>query len=397
MHVQLDSSVSSMSIKKKNLFLLFVVLSTFEISYLSFISLPIKIIYLLLQSIVIFLGMVNIFSNKEYDFSDIILIGFIIVEFISTILNHEGLKELILNTKTLLLLYISFKWAIRLRLPVYINYMAWYLLSITVVNTLTAIACYPNALFYYDEFAPAFLIGADNTSTRIYILTVAFSALKNYIGNVNKSNVMTLVSIFNFIIYSFVRDIGNGKVCSILFIVSYIAFELLRFNMIDRCLRKIVFSNYILCFFMVVLNKIDIFSFIIVDLLNRDLTLTTRTTIWSITVAKVLDNPWLGNGYMSGENFENMLPSIIGINAHNTILMIAFIGGLILSLLFYFCIMSLISEYDKNYENKKIWILPIAFCALFLRSQVEGGDGVYLIAMAALVSSVAWWNTRRCT
>ena len=97
---------NGIKIKKTDLVILLVVFCTFEISYFSFIALPIKLLYLVLQSFFIAWGLLNIFIKKKYEAIDFYLILFLLIEFYSTFSNHEDMKELILNTKGLLLLYI---------------------------------------------------------------------------------------------------------------------------------------------------------------------------------------------------------------------------------------------------------------------------------------------------
>lgn len=388
----MNKRIFNLKIKKTDFLLALVVFSTFDISYLSFISMPIKLLYLTLQSFFVAYGILNILAKKRYEVVDFLLIIFIAIEFYSTFSNHEALKELILNTKMLLLLYISFKWAFGIKPRTYVYLMARYSLILMVLNTMSAIVCYPNGLFYYDAFAPAFVIGADNTSTRTYILSLTFCFIDYAFRRTDHKkqflNIFT-VSLLNFIVFVFLRDIGNGKMCAIVFVLAYIVFEICKVPMIKNPMKKIIVGNYILFCVMVVFNKLDIFSFLIVNVLHRDMTLTTRTIIWKITVDKIIDKPFWGNGYMSGEKFESMLPSIIGINAHNSILMVAFIGGVALSVVFLLILCTLVTEYDRKITDSRLWMLPVAFLGMFLRSQVEGGDAALLIAMAALISSVA--------
>ena len=384
----LSNANMSLKIKTKDFIIFLIVFSTFEISVLSFLSLPIKLVYIFMQTMLILLGCLNIFINKKYNKSDILVLIFIVTEFLNTGFEFETWKELMLNTKTLLLLYISFRWGIGLDFNSYINIGSKYLFILTILNTISAFICYPSGLFYYDDFAPAFVLGADNTSTRVYIISIALCFINDAISKNKKIKMLSFLSLLNFIIYSFLRDIGNGKMCSIIFIIAYLTFQVFKLPMVKQSMKKVILSNYILFFVMVIFNKLDFFSFLIVDILHRDLTLTTRTTIWSITIDKILEKPFWGYGYISGEEFQSLLPSIIGINAHNTILMIAFIGGIWLSIIFIYLIFSLIRNYDLDYNLQKYWILPVAFFAMFLRSQVEGGDATYLIAIAALISSI---------
>lgn len=375
-------------VKKTDLILFFIVLLTVEVSYLSYIFMPIKICFLALQTVVIGWGMLKMISKMKCGMEDILIVLFIAMEFIATLMRHHELKELILNTKTLLLLYVSFKYAFSLKPHTYISLLSRYMLILTIANTVSAFLCYPRGLFYYDRFTPSFLLGGDNTSTRIYIIAIAMCFAESIFGGQKKAYFTPLISIINFAVFSFVRDIGNGKLCSLVLIIGYITFHIMRVPMIVKPMKKVILANYVLFLFMVILNKLDIFRWIIVTILHRDMTLSTRTTIWGITIDKILEYPYIGNGYMAGADFESMLPSIIGINAHNTILMVAFIGGMALSIVLLMILYNSTKLYDKKIVDQRFWIFPATFFVMFLRSQVEGGDAVYLIAMVTLISSV---------
>ena len=117
----LSNANMSLKIKTKDFIIFLIVFSTFEISVLSFLSLPIKLVYIFMQTMLILLGCLNIFINKKYNKSDILVLIFIVTEFLNTGFEFETWKELMLNTKTLLLLYISFRWGIGLDFNSYIN------------------------------------------------------------------------------------------------------------------------------------------------------------------------------------------------------------------------------------------------------------------------------------
>jgi len=379
-------------IKKSDLIILFTVLSTFEVSYLSYISMPIKILYIACQSLLIVYALLKIWLGRKILSTDFLVVLFVVIECFSTIGHVDEIYEFILNTKLVLLLYVSFRYYFALNPKFYLKAMSGYLFALTVLNTVSAIVCYPKGLFYYDQYAPGFIIGADNTSTRVYIVSIVFCFAYHAINRINKTNkkdIIPILSLANFTVFVFLRDVGNGKLCALIFIAAYFAFNVLNVHLPRMPLKKIIVGNYILFLLVVIWNKLDLFSFIIVNILHRDLTLTTRTTIWEITINKIISKPVLGNGYISGTEFESMLPSIIGINAHNTILMIAFIGGISLSIVYFAILWRSIRIYDENVLNERLWMIPVSFLAMFLRSQVEGGDAAFLIGFVFLIYSFA--------
>jgi len=354
-----------------------------EISYLCYITKVFRVMYVGIQCLCIFFIVASIIKRHKIEYFDIFLIVFICIELLSTYINKLPFKELIIDLEKLLFLSLTAKWCLRVNARVYISAMAQILTGLTLINTLTAFLVYPNALFYYTAGSPMFFIGGDNTSTRIYILATLFSILNSR----EKKGILPLISLVNIFIFSFLRDIGNGKVCSLILIVGYILFDKIKINMPKKPIIKITVINFAIFFLIVVFNKISLFSFIIVNLLHRDLTLTTRTTIWNITVNKILEKPILGNGYLSGEAFESMLPGIIGINAHNTFLMVMFIGGTLLFLVFVMFFWLAAKKYDSNQKERKMYILPVALFTMLLRAQVEGGDATYIIFVLYLIYS----------
>ncbi|MCR0263458.1 O-antigen ligase family protein, partial [[Clostridium] innocuum] len=130
-------------------------------------------------------------------------------------------------------------------------------------------------------------------------------------------------------------------------------------------------------------SNIKIFSYIIITLLNRDLTLTTRTIIWEVTLNKIKEKPLIGNGYVSGQQFEAMLPHIIGVNAHNTFLMVVFTGGILLLIVFIWLYIIAQKKYEDHYLI--MHIIPIVLMVMMLRAQVEGGDIIYIIYICHLI------------
>ncbi len=377
-------------IKKTDLYIAIMVFCTFKISYFTHISDAIYWMYLLLGSVIIFLGWVFVVNKKMATKTDFLVLAFTLVEWVSTIANNGSIPDLLIETETILLLHITCKISFEMDWHKYIQYARNYLLILTLINTVSAVICYPKALFYYDAFSPAFLLGGDNTSTRLYIITSMLCGVDIQEEQLRSGKkYLMLISIINFLIFSVIRDIGNGKVCSAVLLLAYVLFVLLKMKMPPRPIFAVLVFNYTLFVLLVIANKVNLFSFIIIKLLKRNLTLTTRTTIWQITMGKILEKPLLGNGYVSGKTFESFLPSIIGVNAHNTLLMVCFIGGVVLSAVFLLLMLEVAKKYDRATGVSGMWPIPVAFLAMFLRSQIEGGDASYLIFMVVFIDGIS--------
>lgn len=372
------------TLRQDQILMFLAVFSSFEIYYISHLFGFFTYIYLGLQFFMIFLFSLFIIKKKMFNKFDFLIIIFCGIEFVSTYLNGISFLPLIKNTLSLFVLYLTAKYGLEKNASLYISTMTKVLVPLTVLNTIISVILYPNAL-YYSGVSPLFLIGGDNTSVRLYILAIMFSVLNNK----KAINFTSIISVVSLLIFSFIRDLGTGKICLALMVAGMIFFYILKKNMPKKILKYCIIANVVFFLLIIIGNEMDIFSFIIVNLLNRELTLTTRTIIWAITIERIKQHPLIGYGYVSGEQFESLLPSIIGVNAHNTYLMVAYIGGITLiatlGIIFYVTQ----RKYDKVRHSKYMSIIPITLFTLMIRAQVEGADTVYLIFILFLLYSYA--------
>lgn len=363
-----------------------IVFCLFKLSYLTYTVRFFRYFYLACECMVIVFSFLCYFLYKEIDMIDIGIVLFIAILSLSTLYNHGDYQALVQCIEQVLFIYTGCRWGFNLNPSQFIRQAARYSLLVTLLNTTMEIIMYPKALFYYTNgvMSGAFLLGGDNTSTRLYIVSIMFCGLWSIQSG--KRYVLP-ISIVNFIVASFVRDIGNGKVCSVVLLVGYLLFEIIKIKAPREFALKGLVGNAILTILLVVYNRVDLFSYIIEEILKRDLTLTTRTTIWRITLERIYHHPFIGNGYFSGERFESLLPSIMGVNPHNTFLTILFMGGIILFSVVMFLFLCSIERFDSDRNAKKFWIIPVTLMALLLRSQVEGGDVQYFILFVAVMYS----------
>ena len=249
--------------------------SCFEIEYLYHFSKIFKFMYIFLQVCIVFSIMCFFyFKLKKINYFDIFVFIFIFFEFYSSSINH--------NVKQ------------------YVKVFANYLMIITFLNTISSILVYPNALFYdqSDLLSPLFFIGGDNTSIRIYILCILFNFL-NY--NFLQTNFKIIITnLANMLLFCLVRDLGTGKVCWLIIVFGIIYLMLKKTKIPRNIIYIILIVQIVLFVILVLISNIDIFSYFIINVLNRDLTLTDRTVIWKITIEKIIQKPLFGNGYVYG-------------------------------------------------------------------------------------------------
>lgn len=90
-----------------------------------------------------------------------------------------------------------------------------------------------------------------------------------------------------------------------------------------------------------------------------------------------------------------VLSSIIGVNAHNTYLMVIYMGGFIMFFFFVLAYISAQKMCDDYLNLRKYSILLVALIAMMIRAQVEGGDATFLFFLFHIIYSLSVKELRR--
>lgn len=148
----------------------------------------------------------------------------------------------------------------------------------------------------------------------------------------------------------FIPRIATAIIGLIIFILVYIFFKKkIKIN------YKLIFAVSLIITALIVFFRIqDIFSYVIVDLLHKDLTLTGRTSIWDKSYTYIFDKFVLfGHGMKIDGNFVFWRVQLW--QAHNQLLQILYEGGILGTILFYeIFFMSLAKLNHTNQINEKI-------------------------------------------
>lgn len=142
---------------------------------------------------------------------------------------------------------------------------------------------------------------------------------------------------------------------STLFVVMGVYFLLLYLS-VTRFSKFINYYSltviYLVGFFSIVIFRLqNLFAFIIVDILNKDLTFTNRTYMWDKAIDAFMDNKLFGVGIQTGERWSKYI-ILEHSQVHNQILDYAFNGGIFLLIMVvllnaFICKKLLSQKYDK--------------------------------------------------
>lgn len=149
---------------------------------------------------------------------------------------------------------------------------------------------------------------------------------------------------------------------------------------------KGVIANYILAFMLVLLQVQNYFSWIIVVVLKKDLSMTGRTMIWDQAV-NVIKKHWiLGYGIPTGTTMSNRLNNLAAVTTtQNGFLDVVYTGGIILFtalILIFVCVSIHVKKYKLNEKNTFFLGYFIAVFLLVTQGESMGGMRLFTILVS---------------
>lgn len=272
---------------------------------------------------------------------------------VATIINGGDLAELLSNS----ILIIGFVMWVELLLR---NYP---IRALQILNFIFASLTYINLLFFL-----VFPNGYNNYYSSTGLLVVRY-----FLGVYNQFAAVLIPAVIISVIYSLIR---YKKIClSTWVLISSVVFTFMYFWSATSILGigliifylifvhkgllkyfvnyKILSICFIALFIMVVFaNNLSIFAFIIEDILNKDLTLSTRTRIWEVAIQMISQSPFMGYGFLEGGRYIFISHSIER-NAHNMFLQILLQGGVI-ALSTVILIITIVFRRISTFRNEKV-------------------------------------------
>ena len=102
------------------------------------------------------------------------------------------------------------------------------------------------------------------------------------------------------------------------------------------------------------------FTYIIYNILHKDITFSTRTEIWEVAIEKIKTSLWIGFGGI--ESGRYIVMGTWKFNAHNIFLQILLFGGIVAIVLFMFLVFkSIRSIYLCESKSVKYFVFPSVF------------------------------------
>lgn len=248
---------------------------------------------------------------------------------------------------------------------VYFEGMFWILAICYLLNLFSIIIYYPEGMYRLEKVVgDLYLMGYDNSMIYNLLPLCGVSFILSY---KKYGKLITKYSIFALAI-TFISEFWVMSASGVL--------QILFFVMLLYMLRKeskIITPVFIFWLFFIISIAINIFSiqnafsWLIVDILNKDLTLTRRTFLWEYAMQVIAKNPVIGIGF--GEK------NIMGIyereysHPHSMLLDILVKGGVVLMTIFILILNNFTKKFKKS-KNLIIKNIIFLVIAVFLIGEV---------------------------
>lgn len=255
-----------------------------------------------------------------------------------------------------------------------------------LINLITMIK-FPNGLYYNpgNNSSQNWFLGYKNSIIMYVYPLIICSHIDTIIFKKKK---ISKFDIFAFIISiaSIIMSNSSTSLVGLIVIIISIIFPNLLKN--TKLLNSInYFYTYIGLFFAIIVFKMqNIFSFIIKDLLHKDLTFTGRTFIWDYVLKNIKNIPLFGFGE---KNFTYTLISGTTVKStHNQILQIIYNYGIISMFLFILILFITMKKLYKIRKYQLVKFISLYIFMWFIMMLIESYDMQYFMYLIVLAYNV---------
>lgn len=323
----------------------------FKPTCISFLYPKINIIYKLLQ-IISCLAILLLFLKKMRISKFIIYISlFQLIILVATFLNDGDIKTVIFDTIQVIATAIIIEIGLQNKKNSLIKSLLFIYEILLTINLIT-IFLYPNGMYVHpiSHFRTNWFLGHDNNHI-VYILSgIMVSFIYSYIEG-KKVKARTIYLLIISIISIIVRKSATS-IIGLSLLLLYVIFK----KYIDRIkianIYTYIITSFVVSISIVIFRIQNIFKYIIVDILHKDITFTGRTYIWDMVLKYIESKPILGYGYEDGLIRQAKYKYIGAVHTHNQLLEIIYQGGSIALLVFIFIIVLIAKELYEYKDNK---------------------------------------------
>ena len=341
--------------KYRYIFVLILMLPFFKPACLEEIHLEFILnIYRVLKLIAILFVIYTVIKERKIDKIYILVAIYLIIFLGATILNHGVIKEaLSISISIFFPIYLA-NYFIRKDAKSFFKGLNLLLEIFIYINFLTIIL-FPNGLYQGTINKVNYFLGYDNGHINYFLLGMAVSGIHAYLTHGKIISFRSIIMYIICLLSVLIRWTATGVGGLILFPIVLGICYLLKGKWVN--VYSLLATAFLVTIGIVIFQIQNLFSFIIVDILKKDITFTGRTTIWARSIENIVNSHFLGKGYadLSQRALENGGKGLV--NAHNQILEICYLGGIPLLISFGAIIVVTTKPLYEKRKTSVAWLL----------------------------------------
>ena len=313
--------------------------------------------------VIIFLVIIKKKIKKNF----FVIVLYFIVLLISTSINNGDMNNAISTAIQVLTFILVVDYGLKYDTKIFLNAVDLLLYMLVIYNLYT-IFMYPNGMYIDSSgYLDNWFLGFKNVHILVILPAITFDFINSYYkyGKLKWWN-------YFFLIISWISVIIVNSSTSIIGLTAVSAFII--FNKLFNKTRILNIKNYtvayIISFFGIIILRVqNLISFIVVDILKKDLTFTNRVYIWDGVMRLISDKPLLGYGVETSATRMTRIPEQLSLHAHNQILEIIYKSGFIGFTIFVYIVYLAYKElmkYKETIISKFLSIVMFAWMIMML-------------------------------
>ena len=322
--------------------------------------LPMTLIRIILCLIVLIKYIPYLIKNKKISPMTIVAIIYCLGRFLITYICSHDLASSLLSYSsfTIIILFMLVDCTVKENTKNLIEGIQIYCEIVIFINFLCLLFPKFGSIFDCD-----FFLEYDNNHFMYYILGITVSFINYYLNKDKQSKIRMILMCTIVLVTTF-------SVFSATAIIAFVVLALALFLSFKFNIGNIV--SYVIFYFIsfvsiIVFNAQHLFSFLIVNILHKDITLSGREKIWNAFKVEILNSPLLGHGYQSDKLF--VLNTYL--YAHNHILNELYCGGIIMYLVYVWFVILPAKKLLKNKDTNIAKVFSAIILSILVHSLCE--------------------------
>lgn len=324
--------------------------------------LPMTLIRIILCLIVLIKYIPYLIKNKKISPMTIVAIIYCLGRFLITYICSHDLASSLLSYSsfTIIILFMFVECTVKENTKNLIEGISIYCEVIIYINFVCLL--FPK---FGQLFDCGYILENDNNQFIYYILSITISYINFYL-NKDKQSKISMILLCLIVLVTAIKLFAATTIVSIGILILSLILSY-KFN-IGSIVSYIIFY-FVTIIAIVFFNAPHLFSFLIVDILHKDITLSLREYLWRDFKVEILNSPLIGHGYQNNKIFSP--EQNIYLYAHNHILDELYCGGIIMYLVYVWFVILPAKKLLKNKDTNIAKVFSAIILSILVHSLCE--------------------------